>query len=215
MNESSDGQLVAEVLSGSRQRFAEIVRRYQQPMLRAAQTRLGRWDWAEEVVQETFLSAFKSLHTYNCEYSFRTWLWTILLNQCNRHYQKRQKRPQEPLVAELLEARACPDQPEPLRQVLARERDSILHELLSALPDVQADALRLRFFGGLKFREIADAMQCSLSSAKSRVRWGLSQLSQWMREQATQGRDPLSVAGDSALTKTNPNFPSEGSGDTT
>ena len=41
------------------------------------------------------------------------------------------------------------------------------------LPDVQADALRLRFFAGLKFHEIADTMSCSLSAAKNRVRTGL------------------------------------------
>jgi sigma-70-like protein len=44
------------------------------------------------------------------------------------------------------------------------------------LPTAQADALRLRFFGGLKFEEIADAMQCSLGTAKNRVRWGLMRL---------------------------------------
>ena len=42
----------------------------------------------------------------------------------------------------------------------------------------QADAIRLRFFGGLKFQEIADAMDCSLSTAKNRVRWGLTTISE-------------------------------------
>jgi RNA polymerase sigma-70 factor (ECF subfamily) len=47
---------------------------------------------------------------------------------------------------------------------------------------VQADALRLRFFGGLKFEEIAGAMQCSLSTAKNRVRWGLERMAELVQD---------------------------------
>ena len=60
--------------------------------------------------------------------------------------------------------------------MLARERSELLEASLAALPTVQADALRLRFFGGLKFEEIAEAMQCSLGTAKNRVRWGLMRM---------------------------------------
>jgi RNA polymerase sigma-70 factor (ECF subfamily) len=56
---------------------------------------------------------------------------------------------------------------------LAKERAEQLNRELAGLPPEQADALRLRFFGGLKFQEIADVQQCSLTSAKNRVRWGL------------------------------------------
>ena len=85
--------MVAAVLAGRREQFAILVSRYQQrPLLRVAVSRLGRLDWAEESVQETFLAALKSIATYDSRYSFRTWLWTILLNQCRRHYQRRQRQ---------------------------------------------------------------------------------------------------------------------------
>ncbi|MCA9201766.1 MAG: RNA polymerase sigma factor, partial [Planctomycetales bacterium] len=93
IQQPSDGTLIAEVLTGRRERFAVLVDRYQAPLIRVARSRLGRHDWAEDVVQETFLCAFKSLASYNSQYSFRTWLWTILLNQCRRHVQKRSRRP--------------------------------------------------------------------------------------------------------------------------
>jgi RNA polymerase sigma-70 factor (ECF subfamily) len=64
--------------------------------------------------------------------------------------------------------------------LLAKERTQQLNEVLSDLPDVQADALRLRFFGGLKFQEIADVQGCSLTSAKNRVRWGLLKMAERM-----------------------------------
>ena len=65
-----------------------------------------------------------------------------------------------------------------LENLLAAERRQLLEALLAELSTVQADALRLRFFGGLKFQEIADSMGCSLCTAKNRVRWGLLHLSE-------------------------------------
>ena len=66
--------------------------------------------------------------------------------------------------------------------LLASESRGNLHALLARLPPVQADALRLRFFGGLKFQEIAAALECSLTTAKMRVKLGLLQLSEWLKE---------------------------------
>jgi RNA polymerase sigma-70 factor (ECF subfamily) len=180
-----DQALMRRVQAGEAALFAELVRRYQPALLRVARSRLGRTDWAEDAVQETFLAAFKGRHTYREAYSFRTWLWTILLNQCRRSWSGQSREPrvlcwtdeagggaQTPLDL----ARAANPAEQPLERLLARERVDLLETSLAALPTAQADALRLRFFGGLKFEEIADAMQCSLGTAKNRVRWGLMRL---------------------------------------
>ena len=68
------------------------------------------------------------------------------------------------------------DNDDALRRLMQVERSELLGQLLEALPEVQADALRLRFFGGLKFEEIAQAMGSSLTGAKQRVRRGLENL---------------------------------------
>jgi RNA polymerase sigma-70 factor (ECF subfamily) len=182
---TSDGTLVAAALAGECEAFAQLVRRYQGPLLRAAISRLGSAALAEETVQETILCSLKWLHTYDSRYSFRTWLWTILLRQCARQGKResRQLGPRlsipvaSPAAAEPL----CPA-PSPLEQILLREDGQRLHGLLSRLPEVQADALRLRFFGELTFPEIAAAMQCSESGAKNRVKLGLIQLSRWLSD---------------------------------
>lgn len=177
---TADGPIIAEVLSGRTEQFAIIVRRYQHALIRVAKSRLGRADWAEDVVQETFLCAFKSLASYDSRFSFRTWLWTILLNQCRRAYQKGQRRTKETPWSsdhdEIDRRRQCILPPDTL--LLAKERAENLQRMLADLPEVQADALRLRFFGGLKFQEIADTMGCGLSTAKHRVRGGLMKLSE-------------------------------------
>ncbi len=186
---SQDAHAIAEVLAGRTHRFEEIVHRYESALLRVAESRLGRRGLAEEAVQETFLCAFKSLHTYDSRYSFRTWLWTILLNQCRRQYHKSRRGPTvhscsgEEAQAALLSARDQ-GQPGPESAAIQQEQSQWLETLLGDLPSPQADALRLRFFGGLKYQEIADAMSCSLSAAKQRVRLGLAKLSQQIQQTA-------------------------------
>ena len=59
MTDESDAAIIELVLGGQPDRFAAIVRRYRQALQRVAVSRLGRSDWAEDVVQETFFCAFK------------------------------------------------------------------------------------------------------------------------------------------------------------
>ncbi|HEX5102341.1 MAG TPA: RNA polymerase sigma factor, partial [Pirellulaceae bacterium] len=177
--QSADGLLIAAALAGEREAFAHLVRRYQGSLVKAAISRLGRRTWAEEAVQETFLCAHRWLATYDSRFSFRTWLWTILLNQCSR-VAKRESKHVVQTAAETLPHERIDPRPSPLKLLLAKEASEQLYELLARLPDVQADALRLRFFGGLTFPEIAAAMKCSEPGAKNRVKSGLTTLSKWL-----------------------------------
>lgn len=185
-----DGTLIAAAQAGEGEAFAHLVRRYQGPLLKVALSRLSRQTLAEEAVQEAFLCAHKWLHTYDSKYSFRTWLWTILLNQCKRIGQ-REARHGECCAACDLTANfhepVCGGR-SPLEELLAREDGRQVHDLLAQLPEAQGDALRLRFFGGLSFPEIAATMQVSESGAKHRVKVGLLTLAGWLKDSATTGR---------------------------
>jgi RNA polymerase sigma-70 factor, ECF subfamily len=177
--QTPDGVLIAAALAGESEAFAHLVGRYQGPLLKAAISRLGRRTWAEEAVQESFLCAHRWLSTYDSRFSFRTWLWTILLNQCSRVAKREARHVPDTAADSLPNARIDP-QPSPLDLLLAREASEQLYGLLAKLPEVQADALRLRFFGGLTFPEIAAAMRCSEPGAKNRVKTGLMTLTKWL-----------------------------------
>jgi RNA polymerase sigma-70 factor (ECF subfamily) len=182
----SDADLMSEVQRGAVESFSVLVGRYERALLRAAQSRCGRRDLAEEIVQETFLAAYKSRHTFDLSASFAAWLWTILLNESRRRHRRQARREQVELAAAesdgstIVTNDAASREPAPLAQLLARERRELMAELLGQLPEVEADALRLRFFGELKFREIAEAMSCSLPAAKNRVRRGLLRLNEML-----------------------------------
>lgn len=176
--DSPDGMLIAAALTGDEQAFAHLTHRYQSALFRLANSRLGQRELAEEAVQETFLAAHRWLATYDSRYSFRTWLWSILLSQCSRQAKRESRQPSENLPHP--ESAAATPDASPLRQLLDSESRDRLHQLLARLPPPQTDALRLRFFAGLTFPEIAAAMHISQAGAKHRVKTALIKLGQWL-----------------------------------
>lgn len=181
----ADVELMRRAQAGCDDCFAELVGRHRAAMFRVARSRLGQRELAEEAVQETFLAAYKGRATFDPQRSLRTWLWTILLNQCRGRLRRRARRPQVQSWSDTVENQSETErdaelpgrEPAPWDRLLADEQRARLDGLLARLSPAQADALRLRFFGSLKFQEIADAMGCSLATAKNRVRWGLLRLS--------------------------------------
>jgi RNA polymerase sigma-70 factor, ECF subfamily len=175
----SDTELMARVQQGDREVFDDLVARYASRLKRVAHSKLGDPALAEDVVQETFLAAYRARDSYDSRFAVSTWLWTILLNLCRRHWKRIRSR--AVIVSEGWDA----SHPEPidertpttLEALICQEDRHRLHKLLAELPEVQADALRLRFFGGLSFEEIAVTTDCSLSGAKRRVKTGLNRLS--------------------------------------
>jgi RNA polymerase sigma-70 factor (ECF subfamily) len=185
--ELDDVEIMRRVQAGQVELFDELVRRYRGPLLHVAWSKLGDRAWAEDIVQETFLAAFTARATYNPRFAFRTWVWTILLNLCRRQWQRRESRRRERSLSNLPQDDLA-GYHEPLThetalaQLLGTERREQVHRLLARLPEAQADALRLRFFGGLQFSEIALAMGSSVSGAKQRVKHGLIELADQLRE---------------------------------
>jgi RNA polymerase sigma-70 factor (ECF subfamily) len=205
VREQSDAALMRWAQDGRRDAYAEIARRYRGPLLRFARSRLGRDDAAEEAVQETLMAALRSRHTYDESRSFRTWLWTILLNQCTAVRRRAHRagrvanwtdcaKPTDGNAAPI-ERHALEPGHSPLAALLLKERAERLDRLLAELGEPQADALRLRFFAALKFQEIADAMNCSLLTAKNRVKAGLLRLAEMLRMATAADDDAAEESG--------------------
>jgi RNA polymerase sigma-70 factor (ECF subfamily) len=181
-----DAAIMQRVCAGEHELFDELVRRYRDALLKVAASKLGSRDRAEDVVQEAFLAAFKARDSYKPRFAFRTWLWTILLNLCRRHLKQAARRAETiaagaNLADEPVGHRAAGGVSPVVTDVMLAERRRELERLLEELPEAEADALRLRFFGQLKFQEIAHSMGCSLGAAKNRVRRGLTSLAERLR----------------------------------
>ncbi len=178
----TDVELMLQIQHGDRGAFGELVQRYRSALTRVARSKISDADAADDIVQETFLAVYAARQTYNPEFAVRTWLWTILLNLCRKHVAKQQKNATRMNKLGVLSTTIS--QESGLTALLVSERRDEISALLDELPEVQADALRLRFFGELKFTEIAEAMGSSVSGAKVRVRKGLLACAELLRERS-------------------------------
>ena len=184
MMPASDEELMQRVQQGLHQHFAELVGRHQQSLFRYAQARLGSYALAEDAVQETFLAAFAHRDGYDQCRPFKPWLWTIAVNQCRKCLRHASRRREE-RFDDPVELAASP-QADPVQVVMAAERVQQRAQLLARLPAEQAEALDLRFFGRLQFDEIASSTGVSVATAKSRVRYALEKLSQWITQSTVE-----------------------------
>ncbi len=168
-----DQILMLRVQAGDSSPFAELVDRFRPRLLRFSESALRDRQLAEDLVQETFLAVFQARQTYNPAFAVSTWIWTITLNLVRRTRQRIATRTAH-------EARLSPRTPA-VPSSTAEDREQ-LDAWLIRLPEAEADALRLRFFGELTFEQIAVSMESSLSGAKLRVRNGLERLAELARE---------------------------------
>lgn len=186
----SDTDIMVQVQRGRTELFEQLVARYRERLLRFAAGKLGERGRAEDVVQETFLAVYTARHTYDPRFAFSTWIWTILLNLCRREWRAQRRE-----AGRLWHAAAAQSSlaghgnggaslETGLSALLRSEQQELLGSLLAALPEAESDALRLRFYGGLTFEEIAATMNSSLSGAKVRVRRGLERLAERLRDPA-------------------------------
>jgi RNA polymerase sigma-70 factor (ECF subfamily) len=80
----TDEQLVEESLAGSALAFTELVERYQERLLRYLLTRATNRADAEDAVQDTFISAYRYLHSFNPQWRFSTWIYRIAIRNAAR-----------------------------------------------------------------------------------------------------------------------------------
>lgn len=164
----SDAHIVRTVLEGDAEAFRTIVDRYHDDALHFATHLLGDHAEAEDAVQDTFLRAYRYLHSYAEQDRFRAWLWRILVNRCRTRAGARQRRP-EPVdasrITELADLHAeHPDHS--LDRLFLRDE---LAQALTSLPAEQREAVVLHFTDGLSYPEMAAITGTGVSALKMRV----------------------------------------------
>jgi len=128
----TDEQLVEESLAGSTLAFTELVERYQERLLRYLLTRATNRADAEDAVQDTFISAYRYLHSFNPQWRFSTWIYRIAIRNAAR-----QARGDVHDVASI----ADEDNPGPLEECIAASdyvEDMSIKEVAKALDKTQS-----------------------------------------------------------------------------
>lgn len=176
----SDEELVAHATEGDLESFNQLVSRWERPIYALAYRTLGREEEARDVVQEAFLRAFRGLRGFKREAKFSSWLYRITLNLC-RDWMRKDRRapivqvPEGTDPIDLADDRASPV--ESVEELVARrELSQAVARAMAELPEEQRTAIMLKEYHGLTFQEIADLLDCPLSTVKTRLYQGLSVL---------------------------------------
>lgn len=182
----TDEELVARSVGGDQDSFNQLIVRWERPIYGLAYRVIGREEDARDIVQETFLRAFRALPGFKGQAKFSSWLYRIALNLC-RDWIRRQKR--TPIVAapegvDIIELAAEQGPVESIETLVARKQLSeTVAEAMQHLPEDQRTAIILKEYHGLTFQEIADLQACPLSTVKTRLYQGLSVLRRRLEQQ--------------------------------
>ena len=168
-----DRALVAALRAGDRHAFGLLVDQETPMIYRACLRILGRPHDAEDVAQEAFLAAFRSIGGFRGEGSVRGWLMRIATRQAFRRLA--QRRPTADLDT-LRGPMLADSSADPTRVVLAAERSSGIREAVAGLPDPYRETVALRFFAELSLAEIAETTGRPLNTVKTHLRRGLERL---------------------------------------
>jgi RNA polymerase sigma-70 factor (ECF subfamily) len=171
--ETTDAALVRRVLEGDSRAFTSLVDRHAPDCLRFATRMLGNREDAEDATQEALMRAYRALGTFDERAAFRTWLFTIVVNQCRTMAVRRARRWRRVVADEARVAQAAflPD-------VAATDAHHDLHRALSALDDTHREAFLLKHVEQLEYTEIAAMTGASVSALKMRVKRACARLQQ-------------------------------------
>ena len=129
---------------------------------------------AKEICQQTFIVVQEKLAQLREPATFKVWLYRITTNQCHEHLRKQKTRTNYESTYGFSTLQISPKTPDTLYE--NNERAQIVMDAIQQLPKEQRTVLILKEYEGLKFREIADALDISENTAKSRLYYGLKAL---------------------------------------
>lgn len=169
----TDQELVEKAQQGDKKAFNLLVVRYQNRVA-GLLTRYVSRDDIPDIVQESFIKAYRSLASFRGESAFYTWLYRIAVNTAKNHLTALGRRPpKEDILAEDAESYDAgtqlreADTPENL--VLSNELKRVVFETIENLPEELKMAITLREIEGLSYEEIAEVMSCPVGTVRSRI----------------------------------------------
>jgi RNA polymerase sigma-70 factor, ECF subfamily len=182
----TDEELVALSIGGDAESFNQLVLRWERPIFALAYRVIGREEEARDVVQETFLRAFRGIGKFRGQAKFSSWVYRIALNLCRDWIRRERRAPILPTPdgVDVIELAAEQGPVESIEDLVARnDMSKVVAELMTRLPEDQRTAIILKEYHGMTFQEIADLQGVPLSTVKTRLYQGLNVLRRHLQQQ--------------------------------
>jgi RNA polymerase sigma-70 factor, ECF subfamily len=195
----SDEALLGRLRAGERDVFGTLVRRYERELFGYLRRYLGDDDLADDVFQNTFVQVYLKIQQYEPGRPARPWLYAIATNQAIDALRRRNRR-----ADQRADAVAAPDEdghPRPLFELLPSagdgppdaadraEQRELVRAAVDKLPDLLRQVVILAYFQGLKYRDVADALDIPVGTVKSRLHAALARLTEEWTGQESGNKD--------------------------
>src|SRR6202795_466121 len=170
-----ESELVTELQAGSETAFDWLVTHYHGPVYNLILSMLGDTSDAADGTQEVFLKAFRGIRGFRQGSSLKTWLYRIALREALNHKRwfKRHLYKNISIDAEAEEGHNAIEiedlHPTPFQELAAHEIQHAVQQALQEIPQVFRGAVILRDLEGLSYEEIAEVLECSVGTVKSRI----------------------------------------------
>jgi len=165
----ADITLIAACQQGDTRAFREVYERYKDRIFSFCRHMSGTAEDAEDLAQETFVSAFRNIGSFRAEAAFGTWLYRIAANRCNAQLRSQHLTFQSYDVAEEADRAPPAGTPSPEDMVVHKELAQRVASAVAGLPE----SLRLLFvlgtLEGMRYREISEIAGCSEDAVKMRI----------------------------------------------
>lgn len=167
--------LIRAAQRGDNDAFEQLVRTYDQSVLRLAMNLLRSPEDARDVYQEAFLRVYRNLNTFRFDCSFHTWLYRIVTNICLDQLRKRKVRKEEAAVVETTDGPVDrmdsfeeeSAQSDPERTMWNRQLSARLESALGELTPRERMVFELRHYQGLRLRNIGEMLGTTEEAAKN------------------------------------------------
>ena len=173
----TDASLVRQVLDGNTRAFTVLVDRHSPTCLRFAKRMLGTREDAEDAVQEALIRAYRALASFDHRASFKTWLLTIVVNQCRTMAARRARRLRREMSDEVAIARATVHS-----EAYALELSHEIERALDVLDSAHREAFLLKHVEQLEYDTMAEITGVGVSALKMRVKRACARLQATLRE---------------------------------
>jgi len=169
MNDAEPSWLISECIAGNEDAIEMLLRQYETGVFRLALSMVRDQAEANEITQETFVAALRSLRSYQEKKSFKGWLYTIALNQSRRYLRKR--RILERLRTTLTQIFRVDAQKQvsPEEAVIENEKEAAIWNELNKLDERHRIVVILRYFQELSITEISEILSVNEGTIHSRL----------------------------------------------
>lgn len=170
-----DYELVLLAQRGDKRAFGMLVEKYQRKLSRLISRMIRDQAEIEDVVQESFIKAYRALPNFRGDSAFYTWLYRIGINTAKNYLVSMGRRPSVSTDIEIDDAENFEDGNElrvmetPETSLMTKEIAQTVNDAVMGLPDDLRTAITLREIEGLSYEEIATIMQCPIGTVRSRI----------------------------------------------